>query len=519
MRLEPEKILDRAEERLRELPQASAEETLSLLRGFLRMESHRLRMLHRYGLGGLEIARTRAQVVDALIAHVYRLAQERYSGTKLFRDAESSAAVVAVGGYGRGELCPHSDVDLLILYDRRSEEFGRFLAKELIYLLWDINLHVGHSFRTPEQCIESARDDSTAENALIDARHLAGGRRLYEHLGSLLDRYWAQNPRKFVERKISELAERYGKLGDTVLLLEPNTKESPGGLRDFHTMLWLSRGAWKLARAGDMVKTGVLRAADWERAERGYDWILRVRNELHYATDRRADQLTFALQPEVARNLKFEAQKHQLASEVFMRQYFLHAETIHHTMRQVVAAALIEKGKRGRQVLLEVPGGLHLIRTEGELRLADSGSKQFPDSPLDMVRVYSQAQKLGLRPGEDIQNAVRNHLPLMTRAWQRDPEMNHAFRKNPATGRARGPGAAGDAFERPARQIPARVRPRHAPDAVRLLPSLHDGRAHLARHRSARRHLDEPARRHGALPRSDLSHQRSRPIVPRPAVA
>jgi [protein-PII] uridylyltransferase len=429
MRLEPEKILDRAEQRLRELPQASAEETLSLLRGFLRMESHRLRMLHRYGLGGREVAGTRAQVVDALIAHVYRLAQERYSGAKLFRDAESSAAVVAVGGYGRGELCPHSDVDLLILYDRRSQEFGRFLAKELIYLLWDINLKVGHSFRTAEQCIDSARDDSAAENALIDARHLAGGRRLYDHLRSLLDRYWRENPRKFVERKVLELKERYGKLGETVLLLEPNTKESPGGLRDFHAMLWLSRGAWKLERAADLVRAGALSEADWERAERGYDWILRVRNELHYITDRRADQLTFALQPEVARGLKFEAQKHQLASEVFMRQYFLHAENIHQAMRQVVAAALIEKGKRGRQVLLEVPGGLHLIRTEGELRLADSGAQRFPASPLDMMRVYSQAQKLGLRAGEDIQIAVRNHLPLMTRAWQRDPEMNRAFLK------------------------------------------------------------------------------------------
>jgi [protein-PII] uridylyltransferase len=429
MKLEPEKILDRAEERLRELPQASAEETLSLLRGFLRMESHRLRMLHRYGLSGMEVASTRSRVVDALIAHVYQLAQERYAGKRLFPDLDSSAAVVAVGGYGRGELCPHSDIDLLILYDRRSEDFGRHLAKELVYLLWDINLKVGHSFRTAEQCIEMSRADSTAENALIDARYLVGGRPIFDHLKSRLQRYWAENPRKFVERKQQELAERYGKLGETVFLLEPDTKESPGGLRDFHMMLWLARGAWQLEQGSDLVKDGVLSAADWQRATRAYDWILRVRNELHYLTDRRADQLTFALQPEVARELKFVPQKHQLASEVFMRQYFLHAENVHQAMRQVIAAAHLEKGKRGRQILLEFPDGLHLVRGGGELRFGGLGSERFPSSPLDMMRVYNQAQKLRLRVGEDIQNAIRAHLPLITRSWQRQPDMNQAFLK------------------------------------------------------------------------------------------
>lgn len=429
MKLEPEKILDRAEERLRGLPRASAEETLNLLRGFLRMESHRLRMLHRYGLSGMEVAGTRSRVVDALITHVYKLAQERYAGKRLFADLDTSAAVVAVGGYGRGELCPHSDIDLLILYDRRSEEFGRYLARELIYLLWDINLKVGHSFRTAEQCVEMSRADSTAENALIDARYLVGGRQIFDHLKIQLQRYWAENPRKFVARKQQELAERYGKLGETVFLLEPDTKESPGGLRDFHMLLWLACGAWQLQQASDLVKAGVLSPGDWQRATRGYDWILRVRNELHYLTGRRADQLTFALQPEVARGLKFLPGNHQLASEVFMRQYFLHAENVHQAMRQVMAAAHFEKGKSGRRVLLEFPDGLHLIRTGGELRFGGYGTDRFPASPLVMMRVYNQAQKLRLQVGEDIQNAIRTHLPLLTRSWQRHPEMSQAFLK------------------------------------------------------------------------------------------
>jgi [protein-PII] uridylyltransferase len=429
MKIEPEKILDRAEERLRELPQASAEESLQLLRGFLRMESHRLRMLHRYGLGGLEVASMRAHVVDAIITHVYRLAQERHTGKRLFEDTETSAAVVAVGGYGRGELCPYSDVDLLILYDRSSEKFGRFLAKELVYLLWDINLKVGHSFRTAEQCVEMARGDSSAENALLDARLLVGGRRVFQHLQTLLRRHWTANPRSFVERKQRELEERYGKLGETVFLLEPNVKESPGGQRDFHTLAWLAKGAWQLERADGLVKIGVLKAADWDRARRGYEWILRVRNELHYLTGRRVDQLTLSLQPDVARGLKFKSQKHQLPPEVFMRQYFLHAHNVHQAMRQVLGAARMEKGKRGRPVWVELSEGVQLMRAEGELRLTENVRQRFPSSPLDMMRAYSQSQKLRLRPGEDIQNAVRSNLPMLTRAWQRNPEMSRSFLK------------------------------------------------------------------------------------------
>ncbi|MBI4459628.1 MAG: [protein-PII] uridylyltransferase [Acidobacteria bacterium] len=428
MKPEPEKILSRAEERLRELPQAHGEEILNLLRGFLRMEEHRLRMLHRYGLSGLEVASARAQVVDALITHVYRLAREQFQQRSSDgKQDTSAAAVVAVGGYGRAELCPQSDIDLLILYDRSSIRFGRFLASELIYLLWDVGLKVGHSWRTPEQCLAIARTDSSAENALLDARLLVGGHPVFETLRASLRHYWRQNVMAFVERKRAEMEERYGRLGATVLLLEPNVKESPGGLRDFHTLHWLSRGAWNLESGRDLVRMGVLSENEWLRAQRAYDWILRVRNELHYLTHRRADQLTLSLQPEVAGGLRIAPREHQLPAEVFMSQYFQHAENIHRVMRQVLSAALHQKGKRRRQVLMELPYGFHLLRSGSTLHLAESGSQRFPSSPLDMMRVFSLAQKLRLQLGEDLQSAVRNNLSLLRRDWQRDSQMSQIF--------------------------------------------------------------------------------------------
>ena len=427
MKPEQEKILERAEERLRALPQSSAEETLNLLRGFLRRESHRLRMLHRYGLSGLEVAAGRAQAVDAVITHVYRLVLERFRERSPSYKADPSVAVVAVGGYGRGELCPHSDVDLLILYDRSSLEFSRFLARELIYLLWDIGLKVGHSWRTASQCLEMARADSSAENALLDARFLVGGRAVFDSLLTLLRKHWSSNPRAFIERKRNELEERYGKLGETVLLLEPNVKESPGGLRDFHTMLWLMRGAWGIENEAEGERAGIVSAKDWQRARRGYDWILRARNELHYLTDRRADQLTLALQPEVAAGLKMRPEKHLLPAEAFMRHYFQHAENVHQVMRLALAAALREKGKARRQVPLELLHGLPLVQTDSELRLADGALDRFPKTPLDMMRIFPLAQQLQLRLGEDLQDTVRNNLSLLRRSWQRHPEMSAVF--------------------------------------------------------------------------------------------
>lgn len=425
MKPEPEKILDRAEERLRELPQSSGEQTLHLLRGFLRMESHRLRMLHRYGLGGLDVALSRAQVVDAMITHLYRLALERYQAGRTSRGQEASrVAIGAVGGYGRGELCPYSDVDLLILYDRSATNFSKFLAQEMIYLLWDVGLKVGHSWRTPEECLEMARNDSSAENSLLDARHLIGGARVWESLQSLLYKHWTRHPQEFVERKRAEVEERYGRLGETVFLQEPNLKESPGGLRDYHTMLWLARGCWLVNDPGELVRAGALSESDWQRAHRAYDWEMRVRNELHYITGRRADQLTLLLQPEAAANLKIREQQHLAAAEVFMREYFQHAENLHRAMRLVMAAALREKGKKARQVALDSP--LPLVRVEDELRLSEAGGS-FPSSPLEMMQAVNLAQQLGLRLGEDIKDAVRNHLATLRRDWQRSPEMSREF--------------------------------------------------------------------------------------------
>ena len=189
MKVDLQQILDRAEQRLGGISEVTAEESLRLMRGFLKMESHRLRMLHRYGLTGWEVASSRAQVVDAIIIHTFRMALARYTVGAQAKPESLAVSVIAVGGYGRGELCPDSDVDLLILHNRQSDDFGKFLAHELVYLLWDINLKVGHSYRTAQQCLEFAVQDASAENALLDARLLTGSQELFDELHALMAKH------------------------------------------------------------------------------------------------------------------------------------------------------------------------------------------------------------------------------------------------------------------------------------------------------------------------------------------
>ncbi len=429
MNVDIEKISDRAEWSLDGLEHASREESLAMLRRFLRVESHRVKMLHRYGKSGMAVAASQARVVDEMIRHVYRMVWERFPDREAGGPEKLAAALVAVGGYGRRELCPASDIDLLILYEKDGTKFSQFLAQELVYLLWDMNLRVGHSWRTPEQSLAMARQDGTAENALIDTRYLAGDRAVFDRLQQLMDKHWASQPRRFVERKSKEIEERYGKLGETVFLLEPNVKESAGGQRDFHAMAWLARGTWQMAGMNDLVGAGVLTEGAWEKARRGYDWITRVRNEMHYQTGRHADQLNFALQTDVAEALQFAPKKHHLASEVFMRDYFQHAEHVHQAMQATLAAARREKARPRKQAHLSMPGNVQLSLSDGELHLADADRDRFPASPVDMMRVFAVAQKMRVQPGEDIQIAVRTHLPMLRRNWFRDAEVSGLFLK------------------------------------------------------------------------------------------
>jgi [protein-PII] uridylyltransferase len=241
-------------------------------------------------------------------------------------DLPRGAALVAVGGYGRGELFPQSDVDLLVLLedDLAEAEHSRF--EPLIGLLWDLGLHVGHSVRTLSACLEEAGNDITIRTNMLEARRLAGSAGLYRRFRQRLDA--VMEPSAFLDAKRLEQQHRHGRFADRALLLEPHLKDSPGGLRDAHTIAWVFRAAGLPTHFQGLVEETMLRPDEARRLNRHLGLIERLRIELHLAANRREDRLLFEFQERIAAALGFQARGARRASELLMQQYYLAAREL-----------------------------------------------------------------------------------------------------------------------------------------------------------------------------------------------
>jgi [protein-PII] uridylyltransferase len=338
MSIDREKIEAHARERLQgEAAPADPRGRLAHFKRFLKLETDRLRMRHRFGLGGLEIASARSYQVDQVVSHAGRLALAEAEPSA--RVALAGCAVVALGGYGRGELSPFSDVDLLILHQGRAADAVRRFVEQVLQLLWDAGLTVGHSFRTLAECVEEARRDLHSRTALAEARLVAGDTAVFGALDRALDNTIRRDRRSgeaFIESLRADVAERHARFGGAVCVQEPNVKEGVGGLRDLHAVLWLAQARHGARGLEELDTAGVLAGGEHRRARRAYDFLLRVRAEAHFATGRKTDVLTLDLQPAVAKSLGYEARRGLLASELFMRDYYRRASELHEVFRGVL---------------------------------------------------------------------------------------------------------------------------------------------------------------------------------------
>ena len=237
-----------------------------------------------------------------------------------------SAALVAVGGYGRGELFPHSDVDVLILLESPPDAVLQVKLEELVQLFWDIGLEIGHSIRTVEECLTESAADITVQTSLLESRLITGNRKLFQFLQ---DRHTAAiNPQAFFQAKTLEMRQRHVKYEDTPYSLEPNCKESPGGLRDLQVILWVAKAAglgdsWrKLAERGLITPTEARQLTQKERAFKD------IRIRLHIHAGRREDRLVFDVQTPIAETFGFQTTETRRASEYLMQHYYWAAKAV-----------------------------------------------------------------------------------------------------------------------------------------------------------------------------------------------
>ncbi|CAM5791206.1 [protein-PII] uridylyltransferase [Castellaniella caeni] len=263
---------------------------------------------------------------EALLAALRRVADTQVRALLESHPLPRGACLAAIGGYGRGELYPGSDLDILVLLERNPDAAGRECIEGFIAALWDIGLEPGHSVRTLAQCRHEAAADITVQTSLLEARWLAGSRKLFQQFRAQMQA--DLDPCEFYLAKRTEMQQRHARHQDTPYALEPNCKEAPGGLRDLQVLLWLARAAglgasWKAVARTDLLTSAEFRAL--RRAERAFK---RLRIELHLLAGRREDRVLFDLQPRLAHVYGFVDQPHRRASELLMQRYYWAARVV-----------------------------------------------------------------------------------------------------------------------------------------------------------------------------------------------
>lgn len=301
------------------------------LKTLIAAANERIRQEHDAGGRGRNVVRHLTALVDDVVRTVFQYVVRNHS-----RPPES-CALLALGGYGRGEMNPYSDIDLMFLCHKEPPEH---VVRETLYLLWDAGYTLGHSVRTRRDVIKMVDADLTAQTAMREARFLEGDYQLYRWFEEEIHhkRFSPRRRRSFIRRKIAEYRERHATFSNTVNVMEPNIKESPGGLRDYHTVRWIAAAFYRAETLADLESEGLSTQEDQQAVEAALDFLFRVRNALHYHYGRKNDLLSVDVQETLAATLQFEATDDKLAVEYFLKAYYVHANVIAHFCQTVVEA-------------------------------------------------------------------------------------------------------------------------------------------------------------------------------------
>lgn len=392
----------------------AADAHLAALKRIVTRARGRLRLRHRLIHDGLAICRAQAALVDALIEHLLETATP---------GVPPAFAIVALGGYGRSELCPCSDIDLMFLHGRHPAAHVTDVASRILYTLWDLGFTVGHSVRSVADCVALAKKDLHIRTALLEARLLTGDASLFDSLMERLRKEcFAIKRPEFIRALLAEQTQRRERFGVAVCLLEPHIKEGAGGLRDLHTVLW-SIGADARAAGEDPLDRLTAQAP---AAVQAYTDMLTIRNELHFLVKRRTDVLTLDLQPKIAGHLHYRDSRTLLASESLMRDYYRAARVLM-DFNQRHCAALLESTSR-RAWLTPSSRKLDTFQIKHDTLTLNGKVEVFEHDPLAMMRAFDYAQAASLDLAPPLQAALQQSLPRVGAALRSDPQAAEVFK-------------------------------------------------------------------------------------------
>ncbi len=426
-------IQQHASERLNFPGEVPASDRLAAVKGFLRDEMAALRERHDRGVSGLEVARGRAEVMDAMLTRLFDYALAAFG--RRHGPAPAPVALVALGGYGRGELSPWSDLDVMFLFPAKTKPseikvFQEHLTQEILYILWDCGLKVGHSTRTVDQVFAEARKSIQTKTALLEARFIAGSVGLYDSFAQAYRTFYTTEAQQdYIAARLEDQAHRRGKFSGIVFNQEPDVKNGVGGLRDYQSALWMARVKLGIAAIDELAAQNHLRAEEVEEFKRAYGYLLRVRNELHFLSARATDILSLDQQPRVAWDLGYRQPDILRRVERFMQDYYRAAQAIFRISKLVESrlALSLRRDAPGSR-LLSIRDTLRVGRIQrrqrldgfvgGGRELAAESPTVFTDDPVRMIRVFRHCQQLECAPDFHLLQRIRDSLPLMANIAQ-----------------------------------------------------------------------------------------------------
>ena len=372
---------------------------------------------------GLEAAAAQAFLIDQILRLLFDFATTRlYPGTGA--TTAERLVLMAVGGYGRGEMAPHSDVDIAFLTPSKQSPWAEQVIESMLYALWDLGLKVGHSARSLDEMVRQAKADKTIRTALLEARYVWGDTSLYDEAERRFRaEVQAGSARAYIADKLAERNERHHKMGDSRYVVEPNVKEGKGGLRDLHTLFWIGKYVHNVGSAAGLVDAGLLTSAEYRQFHRAENFLWAVRCHLHCITGRAEDRLTFDVQREIAERMRYADRPGASRVERFMRHYFLQAKIVGDLTGVFLShldEAFAARGRRfGFPMLMRRPRRLNgFILDRGRLTLPRDDF--FAADPVRLIELFALADKHGLEIH-----------PLTMRTAARDAKLADDVRDDP----------------------------------------------------------------------------------------
>ena len=388
------------------------------------------RRLAEHPSQGAQASAAQAFLTDQILRLLYDFTTQRLHVLSNPTTSER-LALAAVGGYGRGEMAPFSDVDIAFLTPWKATGWSEAVIESMLYTLWDLGLKVGHSSRSLDEMVRLAKGDLTIRTALLEARYVWGDQGVYDEAAARFDReVLAGTGRTFVTEKLAERDARHKRMGDSRYVVEPNLKEGKGGLRDLHTLFWIGKYLHRVGTVAELVDKGLLTAAELRQFQKAENFLWSVRGHLHSVAGRAEERLTFDVQSEIARRMRYADRPGRSAVERFMQHYFLTAKAVGDLTGVFLAHlddSLAPKGRRfGLAGFMRAPRHLNgFILDRG--RLTVPNDMWFRADPVRLIEIFAVADAQSLEIHPTAMRAAARDARLIDARVRVDPRANALF--------------------------------------------------------------------------------------------